>query len=519
MAFTGTIAPIPVGQRGLTGSKNYTSISADYLLRAENITYEDGTIQKEGGTLLYGSSVFGGFTVTGGFDWWPTFGTQYMVVSSSSGYIYMDTSNGAGFPVTLAGGLTPTDALPVYIAGGQETAAGDRKLFIIDGVNSALCVTGTGTTANALSAPPTDWTSGNQPVTGCIHNNRLWMAVDHRVYYSTAANHEDFTDGTNAGSIQIYPGEGERIVQIMSFKGLLIVWKYPIGIYTVDTTSSSYTSWRVERVSNAIGGIGPYGAVQTDGIEGNDDIAFIDAGCNVQMLSGIQEYGSVGGKNLSQVHDLGPYFRDNVNLFRLFYCQSMAYPAKREVFWGLSSTDSETNDVRLVMDLNEPGLPRFRWSTLSSTSALWPRRNGTSVNRPMIGNTSGDIYFLDQTTRSINNGGTYTAVFQTAHTNFSYIDATLVNKRKNGKFLEFLINPTGAYTVSVEILWDGRVTQTISFSMAGTTGRPTRVKHRVTGSGTYFSFRVTDSGGGLGNTSNFSIASAFLYFTVSDEKP
>lgn len=50
MPFTGLIAEIPVGAAGLTGNVNQARIRPDHLILANNLTYEAGTVQKEGGS-------------------------------------------------------------------------------------------------------------------------------------------------------------------------------------------------------------------------------------------------------------------------------------------------------------------------------------------------------------------------------------------------------------------------------------------------------------------------------------
>jgi len=95
MAFTGQIAEIPIGTAGLSGTKNMALIDPGALLIARNLTYENGTVQKEGGTTKYNSTAISGApSIYGGHDWNHNCSTQRMIVVASDGKIYKDTGGG-----------------------------------------------------------------------------------------------------------------------------------------------------------------------------------------------------------------------------------------------------------------------------------------------------------------------------------------------------------------------------------------------------------------------------------------
>ena len=101
MSFRGLIAPIPLGLRGLYGSRNPSTIPFDGAIRATNVAFDRGTVQKEGGATKYNSSAISGApSVIGGVDWHPTIGAQRMVVMTSAGDLLKDSGAGT-FPVTL----------------------------------------------------------------------------------------------------------------------------------------------------------------------------------------------------------------------------------------------------------------------------------------------------------------------------------------------------------------------------------------------------------------------------------
>ena len=146
MSFQGLVAQLPIGIDGLTGSKNQGQIKPTQLLVADDITYESGTIRKEGGASKYNSSAISGTpSIIGGYDWFPSGSNQRMIIIGGNEKIYKDTGNGS-FSVTLKSGLTALTNPPVFVEGGKEAAANDRKLFIFTGSNQVQVLEGDGST-------------------------------------------------------------------------------------------------------------------------------------------------------------------------------------------------------------------------------------------------------------------------------------------------------------------------------------------------------------------------------------
>lgn len=525
MAYRGRIAEIPIGFDGLTGSKNLSQVKVSQLLRALNISYESGTIRKEGGSAKYNSSVISGAPkILGGWDWWPTGGNQRMVVYTDDGELLKDSGDGS-FGVTLKSGLD-TFAVPVFVEGGKEAAANNSKLFTLNGVDAVQVLSADGATTSNLATPPADWSGANQPSFGLIHEGKFWgggnLNDPHRLYYSTNSDHEDLT-GSGSGTIALYPGEGEKLIGAMSFKGLIIAFKRPRGIYLVDTSSATLAEWRVVRLSESIGISSPAAVVQID-----DDLLFVDAAGNFQLISAVTAFGDMSSRNLSQASEMGDFIRENLALSQLSRVQGVYYPTKREAHFAMASLGSSVNNRRLVVDFNRLGRPRFRHSDKDTCESLWLRRDTDGILRPTSGDDAGFVWSLDQSTRSKDGAG-YGGEFQIPHTDLSYIDQSLGTRRKNAQFLELVVEPVGNWNLSVDILWDGVVRDTVQFNM-GQTGaglgdfvldtdvlagsQVLNKRRRITGSGRRFSMVGRNSGAGQ----DYSVAKAFLHFTPSDER-
>jgi hypothetical protein len=523
--FTGQIFEVPVGQGGLVGTRNQALIQPDQLIVARNLSYEGAVLRKEGGASKYNSSVISGAPVVlGGWDWWPTTALQRMIVALSDGTIKKDSGAGT-FPTTLASGLTITGTIPVFVEAGKEAAAGNRKLFIFTGSNQVRVLSGDGATATAIATPPADW-AASFPTFGVSHIGKLWGGGNsndpHRLYYSTSTNHEDFT-GAGSGSLSIFAGEGERIVGALSFKSLIVVWKFPLGIYLVNTSDPSVANWTVSKLTGGTGGVSPLGAVAID-----NDVVFLDAASNFQVLSSVNEFGDMQSNNISRVTNVYSFVQDNFNLGQLGRTRGVYYAAKREVHFAMTGLGSSINNVRFVLDLNQPNRFRFRYSDRDVCESIWLRKDSNTIQRLFVGDDTGFVWNLD-TVNKDKDGVGYTGAFQTPYMDFSWVDPKLGTVRKIGQYLECLVAPTGNWNLSVDVLWDGNLVQNITFNM-GISGAAIgsftlgtdrlagdqilNRKRRLVGSGR----RLSLSGSNQGAGQDFALARFFLHCLIGDER-
>lgn len=531
MAYSGQVFPIPVGQGGLVGTKNQGQIAPDKLIVARNISMYGLTLSKEGGAAKYNSSaITGAPQITGGWDWFPTPGVQRCIVFTDAGKILRDDGTGT-FPTTLKSGLsTSTTQVPVFVEGGKEVAANNRKLVIFSATNKPQVLSGDGVTTSDLATPPADWSGVNQPTFGFIHEGRLWAGGNpndpYRLYYSTTTNHEDFTGGSGAtasGSLTIYPGQAERLTGAMSFKGGVIAWKFPVGIYLVDTTDPTIANWKIKKLSEYVGGVSPLGHCITD-----NDVIFMDPTANIHLLSAVNDYGSISASNLARTNMFYTFLQDNLGLGQLGLVRAVYYDAKREVHFACAGAGATKNTVRVKVDFNHEQQVRFSYSDRDTCQSLWLRRDANNVPRLTSGDDAGFVWNMDQTTKSKAGVG-YSGAFQTPYMDFSWIDPKLATVRKIGQFLECVVAPTGNWNLSVDILWDGTTVQTVTFNM-GVTGailgafvlgtdklagdQILNRKRRIVGSGRRLSLAGVNSGAG----EDFSVAQFLLHCLIGDER-
>jgi len=536
MSYVGAAVDIPFGRAGMTGTRNLSTVRADQLIEANNVTYDGGTLQKEPGAARYNATPIPGTPVVlGGWDWWPDTSVQRMIVLGSNGALYKDDGS-ATFPVTLktgmivSGGPISTHAVvTVFVEGGKEAAALDRKLFLFTGRNPVQVLTADSATTHDLATPVSDWSGPNQPLAGALHEDRLWGAGNandaHRWYYSSPDNHESMT-GTGSGTVPVFPGEGDGIVAGVSFKKLLVTWKRPRGVYYVDTQSPDVNDWKPVRLSLSVDIASPRAWCQIE-----DDILFMDSQGTIHALSAVQEYGNIGTSNLSQAWELDAYAREQFNIGVGFAAvRALYYPAKREAFWCLPGLGSTANNRRLVLHRRDEGVVLPRVSGRDICVSTWLRRDPAGIQRPMIGDTTGTIWALDQAGRTKDGEG-YEARAATGPLDFGYADPQLASKRKNGQFLEVFYEPRGDWPLFFDVYWDERRAQTIAINMGpagnavlgvtfilgtarlGTNQGVRSIRRRLVGSGRRLQLVARNAVAGQ----DFSIVHVRVHCTVGDE--
>ena len=531
MAYRGYTFPMPIGIDGWSGNKNQTQIKPTQLIQAQDITYEYGTIGKEGGCALYSSpAIVGAPAIRAGISFRYLPNVQAITVFCDDGKVYR--GSGASFTIIIRSGLNAPIMAPQFVTGGKETQAAWEKLFLFSDTNMPQVLIANLPTMADIANPAADW-SIFKPVCGCIHNNRMWAGAGHFAYYSDPSDHENFTTGgpTVTGQIAVYPGVGDQIVHLESFKGMLLVIKKPYGIFLVDTSNPDITQWVVGKVSEKVGAAGPGCVVPTD-----NDVLVMDPAGSINQISAVTQelpIGTFAASSITFAATMDPFIRDNFNFAKLHTVQSVYYPIKREVHFCVPRTGSNLPNARFVVDYNRPDIARFRWSIRDICPAIWPYVDSDQVSRLMIGDTTGNIWRLDLPQRSKGTSGYY-SVFQTGHEDFSamFIGAPSVQKlagaNKNFQFLELVSDPRGNWNLSVDVFLDTEFQQTVQFNM-GVTGVPLdvftldrdplagdalrRKRKRITGEGR----RISLAGYTSDRGQDFSVEKFLVEFTVGKE--
>ncbi len=464
MAFRGTILPLPIGLQGFNGSKNPSRLGPGHFSFVEGVDLDGDVLIKDGGALKINASALAA-AIIAGFNWSPVPGEYDDVVVLSSGVVRKDTGAGT-FPTNMGSITAPTVFPPFFCVGGGEAVGQARKLFIFSESTQVKVAVGTGATIASITNPAADW-SAAFPIFGVLHDSRMWAGGNasdpHRIYYSTGTSHQDFTSA-GSGTISVFPGEGEQLVGGMSYKGILILWKYPRGIYLIDTSDPDITKWKATRLTRAVGTVSPWTIVQI----GNDILYLMNDG-TFHLMSTTNDFGDFNTSNISHAPNYFDVFmRANVSLTDLRKAMGAWYAAKSKAWFVVRQAGATHNNLRIMIDFNNPQAgARFLLSRRDEADALWMRPDTTLVERPTIGDSAGFAWQMDQEARD-KDGAAFTMEFETSENDFGFADPNFAPRTKNGEYLEVVADLVNNETnIAISPAWDGLETDGIVMSLGG----------------------------------------------------
>lgn len=546
--YDGDVIYLPLGQEGFAFSKNPQSIPPRALVQAESITYADDSIHLLPGLAKIGTS---STPLVGIYDWFPNEGQQFIVSVDTNGTLYIAPAN--TYHVDINPNIPAADGTPQTVkfvpCGGRTN--GGRMLAVLTGVSPPAYFLGTSLVAAKFTLSPADW-STSFPVNGEVHNGRLYTwgvsDVPHALYGSVVDNHQDFITGLESGVAtaesatydSVYPGTGLRLYSGHSHKGLLFLFKYPIGVFYLDDTDINPAGWGSRRITDAMGvAPSPFASVQLD-----DGILFMSATGQFYLLTVDQN--GITITDLSTRMVLDNYLQGIINVSRLNQMTSTWDAALKQAHFyctSVNAADPTKNDLHLCFDFRaftrEEAKVRFGYSFRDAARSVTSYRDPSTYNFvPMFVDYSGDIWRTNVEDRSINSAqpgmtptlAGYTGTFQIAHTNLTeYVsqaasyygkDPKLAAFNKNWDWLGIEYVPSAGGSVTVTEYADGQAQpdQTVSMqdigdalaasslgpgfmldtsSLAGATASqlPLKVKWvRLTGTSRRVSIKITTSG-------------------------
>ena len=307
----------------------------------------------------------------------------------------------------------------------------------------------------------------------------------------------------------------------MSFKGFLFLAKKPYGLYVVDTRDPDPGVWKVQRLSHRVGGVGPNAVTLVD-----NDIMYLSPEGKLHLVSRTTDE-DFGNQDISSDDRINVWMRTNANFAQLYNARMVYYAHKKEVHIAFAGAGDTNNTRRLIVDANDPHRLRSRTSDRDTAESPWLRQK-SSIYKLAMGGPTGFVWDMDTTTYN-KDSAAYTSEFQTTHSDLSHLDPSLSKRRKNGKWLEFVLEPKGNHNINVDVYWDGNLHETIAVNMgSGQAALGTFVlgtdtlagnevltrRKRITGSGIRFSMGVRQTTA----NQNFSIAGARLHFKPGNER-
>lgn len=515
-------AHIDIAQKKFGVAAGLFDGTGDYLTIPDNQVFEFGggafTIE---GWVRFSAVATAGFVAKGiagsTFSWQLTYSAGNLVFSSSTAGVVAST--------TISNAWTPNANIWYHFA---VTRSGTSLRMFIDGVqigttqtNSDTFFDGAGLVYVAASQ------NAANPLNGRLDEVRITKGVARYTTTFVPAT-SSFADASEpisgALNFPIYPAEGDGIVGAISFRGVLVIFKYPVGIYILDTRDPSPTNWSVSKLSGAIGTINHSCIIQIE-----NDVICMDEGGNIHLLSATNDLGDINTSNISQLADMRPYLQAEASLSDIRRTVGIWYAGRRQAWFSLPTIANINNDLRLIVDFNKPDVgPRFIPSRRDVAICMWLRPGVSSLSKPVVGDDDGFVWLLEDDARN-KDGVAYPLIFETSNNDLSFLDPALASKAKNASFLEIVAEPRGNWDLTVNVFWDDILTDVVQFSMgqsgatlgtfvldvdALTSSVVSSNRQRIAGSGRRF--RLLGRNDGVDQ--NVAISSFYLSFTVADER-
>lgn len=467
MAYRGSQFTFPAGQGRLTGNVNHDAVPLGDLITYNNGRYDGQTWRKAPGITAY-DTVSGGPNILGAINYTPASGTHRIITACSDGAVYRESSGDID-DATLVSGLTFTDPV-IFVPAGEQTVSTNRKLLMFSKGVTPYYIDADASTMTALTNVPSDWASTNQPAAAVYHDSRIaaWGNDNftHAIYFSNLLDHTDFST-SDPPIIDVAPGFSEGIRCCFSYlPETLYVWKFPLGIFRLDTSNITGLVIPRETIKTDIGGGGPRGVARV-----KDDVWFISNNGHIHSLTAVQNAEDTRDSDITALLGFEEWIADTVDLSAINNCV-LHYDSNRQEVWAMYRSKSSVNglnDIGLVIDVGDPQYPRPAIENRGEYfETIFKRLETDGTFQSYCGGVDGIIRKLNQTARSIDGIG-YSFVAEYPENDFSSSDPALAEREKRYDALEISINPTGSQEISAEVFVDGISRKTIGLSL-GTAG-------------------------------------------------
>jgi hypothetical protein len=456
--YNGQIVELPLGINGLETDDPDSALQAGNLIRARNVNYQNGAIEKAVGAMRWNSSPLG-VGIRAGLDWWPDDQTQRLIALGLDGNVYRYTNPevqglitpGTGAPLTLN-----TSQFGNFVTGGAEQGNNPRKIFVMTGYDPIQSIESDSTVRNNISNPVGDFSGTNQPLDGVIFRGMFFVFLrnSHNIYASSALDHEDFASFPLPYSV--YPGESERVSCLFVFRTKLFALKYPRGLYSLVDTDPSAQNWYFQKVTGSFGAPGGRCAVPVF----NDTYVATEYG-GIMSLQATNATGDVTASDIFAQLRVKQFVRDFILQEGRGIRQGIYFAEKQIAYFVFRGRTSIQNDWILGIDFSNASSPKICWRDTVQPNCLFLRKDITGVERPFYGANDGYFYFMDSPNawigsidQSVENG--YEYEFQTPHFDLAQGNPAFGDANKNWEFVQLMYVPCGKWNINFDIYLDGK---------------------------------------------------------------
>lgn len=524
MGYTGNKIKIPFGEYGLVTDISPDKIPAGALIKAGNVCFFNGNVQKAPGSIRWNADPVTNAIIAAHF-YQPTLEQPRYVVATSDGNIYKGRDRVFGSPInsTIAATLTPNC---VFAVGGSETAGRNKKLFFFTGgATQPYVLNGDGDMFRAIEKPATDWsTSSTYPKFGVVHRNQLWAFAGQISYASDSGDHEDFQNVTTGLTEPVYPGEGGELRGGYVYKGRLVCFKDGGFAYMLNDQDSDSGNWYWQKIASNFGLAAPNAMAEV-----LDDLIAGNTYGTLTSYAASQKLGNIEAADIVQQLKFESHLRGNTSKVGVPVEHVIYYAEKKLLLMTYRSAYFTHNDMLVVLDFGSNDRLRPSYWKKGTPQCLATYKDINQVDRPMYGDKDGYLNLMDQEDRT-EGGSAYTGEFQTPHWDFSFADPNLSSVEKHFDFLAVHYVPESIGNLSCDYYIDGRYIDTITFPMIqydkpklGTfllssqrlaQPNPETVIRELKGTGRTFSAHFYQSG----SNQSFQIPAVTVYFRGGGDK-
>ncbi len=466
MSYAGNIVAVPIGSIGIESDESADKVTPGSLILATNVNCRYGGVEKEGGSVRWNQTPLAA-GVAAFYDWWPDGINQRMIVCCKNGRVYRFPNAFVSSEVAATGTAAFTlnfSNQTSMVQGGAEDVGRPRKLFIYSGNDPIQVISGDGLLRNVMSKPAADWTVGNYPTGGLIagHGHYVWGNQNnpHMLYRSSLTDHEDFQTFGSFALIPVFPGDGDAITQVFSWKTLTFVVKKPFGLFYVNDTDP--TNVFVQKLSGSFGGISNHCAQQV-----LDDVMIANTSGSISSLNVVQALGGVEQGDLMKMLKALQFIREHAVSNGAEDRHTLYVEDKKQFYVSCRSPSGTKNDRIIKIDYHADN-PKFTFTDKDQPNCLGLVRDFRNIGQPFYGAEDGYLYQTDHPMRNVG-GSAFTGTFQTNWIDFGYQGPNLKEKDKIFDFIGVTCEARGHWDLNCDVFIDDRFIETITFKMdAGT---------------------------------------------------
>ena len=388
MGFKSEILHVPMNEAAFNYSRNFELVPDTGMVDpSTNFNLHNLGTEKRGGTSIIQAQTVNSRTM-GGYDFRQSTGSQNMIYAKQNGSVY---ANYDSTPIKTG----------MSVSNFFHFSQFYDDLYIADGGTTPQKWSGGGSTVSV--SPPSDWAVTGNPFQIIFHPRgasfRNWAITRNGVYASKANNGSDFTDA-DVTYIPVYSKAG--LVGAINFGQELFVFS-KTETFRIDDSNADPTKWGYIKAIWE-GGAAHWRLI----VQADNDVYIMADDLTIYSLQGVFQTGDYRKASVSRPAQMDRYLRENATFANIENWHASYDPKLRCIKWFVQVGGSSTN-LALVQFIDKPNDKMWAihnndtYSSGYGASCSFTYRKSTSDWRVRTGDTSGNIWELENVARNDNN--------------------------------------------------------------------------------------------------------------------